>query len=144
MTNYLRKPTGLFWIISSMALVWNLMGVFNYLTQAFMTNEVLASLPKDQQLLYEDVPAWVTAAFATAVFSGTLGALLLLLKKKIASTFFILSFIGIIIQMTYGLLISENTNGYGPMGLIMPLMIIAIGGYLIWYSKKAAEHRWLS
>ncbi|MDG1161715.1 MAG: hypothetical protein P8M76_06515 [Flavobacteriaceae bacterium] len=144
MTNYLRKPTGLFWIISSMALVWNLMGVFNYLTQAFMTNEVLASLPKDQQLLYEDVPAWVTAAFATAVFSGTLGALLLLLKKKIASTFFILSFIGIIIQMTYGLLISENTNGYGPLGLIMPLMIIAIGGYLIWYSKKAAEHRWLS
>jgi len=144
MTNYLRKPTGLFWIISSMALVWNLMGVFNYLTQAFMTNEVLASLPKDQQLLYEDVPAWVTAAFATAVFSGTLGALLLLLKKKIASTFFILSFIGIIIQMTYGLLISENTNGYGPLGLIMPLMIIVIGGYLIWYSKKAAEHRWLS
>ncbi|MDA9628051.1 hypothetical protein N9S69_04360 [Flavobacteriaceae bacterium] len=144
MTNYLRKPTGLFWIISSMALVWNLMGVFNYLTQAFMTNEVLASLPKDQQLLYEDVPAWVTAAFATAVFSGTLGALLLLLKKKIASTFFILSFIGIIIQMTYGLLISENTNGYGPLGLIMPLMIVAIGGYLIWYSKKAAEHRWLS
>ena len=144
MTNYLRKPTGLFWIISSMALVWNLMGVFNYLTQAFMTNEVLASLPKDQQLLYEDVPAWVTAAFATAVFSGTLGAILLLLKKKVASNFFILSFVGIIIQMTYGLLISENTNGYGPLGLIMPLMIIAIGGYLIWYSKKAAEHRWLS
>lgn len=144
MTNYLRKPTGLFWIISSMALVWNLMGVFNYLTQAFMTDAVLASLPKDQQLMYQDVPAWATAAFATAVFSGTLGALLLLLKKKIASTFFILSFIGIITQMTYGLLISENTNGYGPLGLIMPLMIIAIGGYLIWYSKKAAEHRWLS
>ena len=144
MTNYLRKPTGLFWIISSMALVWNLMGVFNYLTQAFMTNEVLASLPEDQQLLYEDVPAWVTAAFATAVFSGTLGAILLLLKKKVASTFFILSFVGIIIQMTYGLMISENTNSYGPLGLLMPLMIIAIGGYLIWYSKKATEHRWLS
>ncbi len=144
MTNYLRKPTGLFWIISSMALVWNLMGVFNYLTQAFMTNEVLASLPEDQQLLYEDVPAWVTAAFATAVFSGTLGAILLLLKKKVASNFFILSFVGIIIQMTYGLMISENTNSYGPLGLLMPLMIIAIGGYLIWYSKKATEHRWLS
>ena len=144
MTNYLRKPTGLFWVISSMALVWNLMGVFNYLTQAFMTNEVLATLPKDQQLLYEDVPAWVTAAFATAVFSGTVGALLLLLKKKNASIFFILSFVGIIIQMTYGLLINENTDSYGPLGLVMPLMIIAIGAYLIWYSKKASENRWLS
>ncbi len=144
MTNYLRKPTGLFWVISSMALVWNLMGVFNYLTQAFMTNEVLATLPKDQQLMYQDVPSWVTAAFATAVFSGTVGALLLLLKKKNASIFFILSFVGIIIQMTYGLLINENTDSYGPLGLLMPLMIIAVGAYLIWYSKKAIENRWLS
>ena len=144
MTNYLRKPTGLFWVISSMALVWNLMGVFNYLTQAFMSNEVLATLPKDQQLLYEDVPAWVTAAFATAVFSGTVGALFLLLKKKNASIFFILSFVGIIIQMTYGLLINENTDSYGPLGLLMPLMIIVVGAYLIWYSKKASENRWLS
>ena len=115
MTNYLRKPSNLFWVISVMALVWNLMGVFNYLTQAFMTNEVLASLPKDQKLLYEKVPAWVTAAFAVAVFSGTLGALLLLLKKKVSSTCFILSFVGIIVQMTYGLLINENTDSYGPL-----------------------------
>ena len=144
MTNYLRKPTRLFWVISSMALVWNLMGVFNYLTQAFMTDAVLASLPKDQQLMYQDVPAWTTAAFATAVFSGTLGALLLLLKKKIASTFFIISFMGIIKQMSYCLLINENTDSYGPMGILMPFMIIAIGGYLIWYTKRANEHRWLS
>jgi len=68
----------------------------------------------------------------------------LLLKKKIASTFFILSFAGIMVQMTYGLFISENTDSYGPLGLLMPIMIIAVGGYLIWYSKKATEHRWLS
>ena len=144
MTSYLRKPRSLFYVISSMALVWNLMGVFNYLGQVLMSDEVLASLPKDQQLLYQDVPAWVTAAFAVAVFSGTLGAVFLLLKKKIASTFFILSFIGIVTQMSYGLLLDEKTDNYGPLGLLMPLMIIAIGAYLIWYSKKAKENRWLS
>jgi len=144
MTSYLRKPRSLFYVISSMALVWNLMGVFNYLGQVLMSDEVLASLPKDQQLLYQDVPAWVTAAFAVAVFSGTLGAVFLLLKKKIASTFFILSFVGIVTQMSYGLLLDEKTDNYGPLGLLMPLMIIAIGAYLIWYSKKAKENRWLS
>ena len=144
MTSYLRKPRSLFYVISSMALVWNLMGVFNYLGQVLMSDEVLASLPKDQQLLYQDVPAWVTAAFAVAVFSGTLGAVFLLLKKKIASTFFILSFVGIVTQMSYGLLLDEKTDNYGPLGLLMPLMIIAVGGYLIWYSKKAKENRWLS
>ena len=142
--SYQRKPTKLFWLISTLALIWNLIGVFNYLTQAFMTDEILASLPQDQQLMYQEVPAWVTAAFALAVFSGTIGAVLMLLKKKIATTFFILSFIGIISQMTYGLLLDENTDSYGPMGLLMPFMIISIGGYLIWYSKKAAEYTWLS
>ena len=142
--SYQRKPTNLFWLISTLALIWNLIGVFNYLTQAFMTDEILASLPQDQQLMYQEVPAWVTAAFALAVFSGTLGAVLMLLKKKIATTFFILSFIGIISQMSYGLLINENTDSYGPMGLLMPFMIISIGGYLFWYSKKAAEYTWLS
>ena len=144
MTSYLRKPSSLFYIISSMALVWNLMGVFNFLDQALMSDEVLASLPKDQQLIYQDVPVWVTAAFAIAVFSGTLGAVFLLLKKKIASTFFILSFIGIVTQMSYGLLLDEKTDNYGPLGLLMPLMIISVGGYLIWYSKKANKNRWLS
>lgn len=144
MTSYQRKPTNLFWLISTLALIWNLIGIFNYLTQAFMTDEILAYLPQDQQLMYQEVPAWVTAAFAIAVFSGAIGALLLLLKKKIATTFFILSFIGIITQMSYGLLLDENTDSYGPMGLLMPFMIISIGGYLIWYSKKATEYRWLS
>ena len=142
--NYLRKPSNLFWAISSSALVWNLMGVFNYLDQAFMTDKILETLPKEQQILYQDVPAWVTAAFAIAVFSGTLGSLLLLLKKKIATTFFIISFLGIVGQMSYGLLIDQNSDSYGPMGIAMPIIIIAFGGYLIWYSRKANEHRWLS
>lgn len=142
--NYLRKPSNLFWVISSIALVWNLMGVFNYLDQAFMTDKILETLPKEQQILYQDVPAWVTAAFAIAVFSGTLGSLLLLLKKKIASTFFIISFLGIMGQMSYGLLIDQNSDSFGPMGIAMPIIIIAFGGYLIWYSRKANEHRWLS
>ena len=142
--NYLRKPSNLFWVISSIALVWNLMGVFNYLDQAFMTDKILETLPKEQQILYQDVPAWVTAAFAIAVFSGTLGSLLLLLKKKIATTFFIISFLGIMGQMSYGLLIDQNFDSYGPMGIAMPIIIIAFGGYLIWYSRKSNEHRWLS
>ena len=142
--NYLRKPSNLFWVISSIALVWNLMGVFNYLDQAFMTDKVLETLPKEQQILYQDVPAWVTAAFAIAVFSGTLGSLLLLLKKKIATTFFTISFLGIMGQMSYGLLIDKNSDSYGPIVVAMPIIIIAFGGYLIWYSRKANEHRWLS
>jgi hypothetical protein len=98
MTSYLRKPGSLFWVIIGLALVWNLIGVINYLGQVLMTDEVLKSLPKEQQLMYQDVPSWVTAAFAVAVFSGTVGAIFLLLKKKVSSIFFKLAKIQIVMD----------------------------------------------
>jgi len=136
MTESKIKPTTSFWIIGIIALIWNLMGVFAYLQEAYMTVEDLAALPPDQQALFENVPAWVTGAFAFAVFGGALGCILLLLRKKLATFVFIISFIGIIAQMTYNLFMSKALEVYGPGRMIMPIMVIVIGAFLIWYSKK--------
>ena len=48
-----------------------------------MTAEDLAALPLEQQPLYENIPAWVTGAFAIAVFGGSLACILLLIRKKL-------------------------------------------------------------
>ena len=136
MTKSKNKPSTSFWIIGIVALIWNLMGVFAYLQEAYMTAEDLAALPIEEQALYENIPAWVTAAFALAVFGGALACILLLLRKKLATFVFIISFVSILAQMTYNLLISKAMEVYGPGGMIMPIMVIVIGAYLIWYSKK--------
>ena len=137
MTESKIKPTTSFWIIGIVALIWNLMGVFAYLQQAYMTAEDLSLLPPDQQALYENIPAWATAAFALAVFGGTLGCILLLLRKKLATFVFIISFISIMAQMTYSLFMSDAIQVYGPVeGIIMPVILIIIGAFLVWYSKK--------
>ena len=136
MTESKNKPTTSFWVIGIVALIWNLMGVFAYLQQAYMTAEDLSALPIEEQALYENIPAWVTAAFALAVFGGALGCVLLLLRKKLATLVFIISFVSILAQMTYNLFMSKAMEVYGPGGMIMPVMVIVIGAYLIWYSKK--------
>ena len=136
MTESKIKPTLSFWIIGIIALIWNLMGVFAYLQQAYMTVEDVTALPLDEQALYDNIPAWVTAAFALAVFGGALGCILLLLRKKLATFVFIISFIGILAQMTYNLLMSKAIEVYGPGGMIMPIMVAVIGAFLVWYSKK--------
>ena len=136
MTESKIKPTSSFWIIGIIALIWNLMGVFAYLQQAYMTVEDVTALPLDEQALYDNIPAWVTAAFALAVFGGALGCILLLLRKKLATFVFIISFISILAQMTYNLLMSKAIEVYGPEGMIMPIMVIVIGAFLVWYSKK--------
>ena len=93
MTTTTQKPPIWFWIISIIALLWNAMGVLAYIGQAFLTEEAIAAMPPEQQEIYSiDFPAWYTAAFAIAVFAGFGACILLLLRKKLANIFFIVSF----------------------------------------------------
>lgn len=139
-----NKPGAAFWIIAVIALIWNIMGVMAYLGQAYMTDEERTLLPEAEQALYSDIPAWVTAAFAFAVFGGLLGALALLLRKKWATPLFIISLLGIIVQMIYNFFISNAMDVYGPGKMIMPVMVLIIGFFLVWYSKKATANGWLN
>ena len=81
MTTPIKPPTW-FWVVSVIALLWNLVGVFNYLNQAFNQVAMLESLNQAQREAFEGIPAWATAAFAIAVFSGTIACIGLLLRKK--------------------------------------------------------------
>lgn len=144
MSNSNYKPSTGFWVISIVALIWNAMGVMAYLGQAYMTDEVRDALPEAQRALYENVPSWVTAAFAVAVFGGLLGCLLLLLRKKMATSVLMLSLIGIIVQMVYNFFMSNAAEAYGPGGMIMPIMVLVIGFFLVWFSKNATAKGWLS
>ena len=136
MTSSSNKPTTAFWIIGIGALLWNLMGVSAYLQQAYMTAEKLSSLTSEQNALFENTPAWVTAAFALAVFGGTLGCILLLLRKKLSSFLFVISFISLLGQIIYIVFMSNTLDVYGINGLIMPLLALPVTAFLIWYSKK--------
>nr|BFF37598.1 hypothetical protein BACT7_24600 [Tenacibaculum mesophilum] len=139
-----NKPTTLFWIIGIAALVWNGLGVMSYIGQAYMTDEVRAALPEAERALYENVPTWVTAAFAIAVFGGLLGSAFLLMRKKLARPMFLISLIAIVVQMSYNLFMSRAAEVYGPGSIIMPIMVIVIGVFLLMYSKKTIAKGWLS
>jgi len=143
MTNSTNKPTSTFWIISVTALLWNIMGVAAYLGQAYMTDEVLAALPDAEQTYYTNIPAWVTAAFAISVFSGTLGCIALLLRKKLAIALFIISLVTVLIQFVYNFIIQKDME-IATANFIMPLIVIIIASFLVWYSKKSVENNWVS
>ncbi len=138
------KPTASFWIISVLALLWNLMGVMAYIMHVTMTPEAIQALPAEEQQLYTNIPVWATAAFAIAVWGSTLGCVLLLLRKKLATPVLIVSFVAILVQMIHQLFISKSIEVYGPGGAVMPVMIIVIGAFLIWYARKATAKGWLN
>ena len=145
--NYMPEstpPPMWFTIVAVIAVIWNAIGVMAYLAQAYMTPEALAELPEAEQALYVAYPAWATAAFAIAVFGGTIGALLLLFRKKLAKKILILSLVGVVVQMIYNLGMSDAMAVYGPGQMIMPIMVLIISIALIWMAKVGQEKGWLS
>ena len=138
------KPPVWFWIVSVLALIWNLLGAMAYLMQAMMTEEALNALPDAERALYENVPAWVTAAFAIAVWGGTLASVLLLMRKGLAYIVFIISFVGIVVQMIYNFGMSKAAEVYGPGGMVMPIMVLVFGLLLILMAKSSTAKGWLA
>ena len=130
-----------FWAISGFCLVWNLMGVGAYMAE--FSDEFMASLPDAERALREQRPAWATAALAIAVWGGSVGCLLLLLRKRIAFGILVASLVGVIVQMYFNLVIAESTVVYGPGEVAMTVMIPVIAAFLVWYSRHAASRGWI-
>lgn len=142
MTNSVKPPIW-FWVVSVIALLWNLMGVFNYLNQAYNQEALLEAMDQAQREVFEGIPAWATAAFAIAVFAGAIGSIGLLIRKKWAKPLFLISFVAAALQFINWLFISNAVEAFGPSTYAMPIIVLVIGIYLISFSKRATQNGWL-
>lgn len=134
-TEQVKAPRS-FWIVASVSLLWNLIGVVNYLFSVTISDQALAAMPAAERALYTDVPVFVTACFAIAVFSGVLGSVLLLLRKALSVSFFLVSLVAIILQMSLGVLLTPMLTAGGIMVLAFPVLLIACAALFLWYSRR--------
>lgn len=134
----IKKPPVYFWIVSMTALVWNAFGVYNYLMQAFITTEELNQLTTEDKNLYTDLPAWYLSIFAIAAFTGLLGAVALLIRKRWAYILFIVSFLAYGIQQFYVL------TEINPRDIFLSLSTMVIAAFLVWFSKRSVARKWLT
>lgn len=131
-----------FWAIGAVALVWNVMGILNYFMQ--MNTSALSAMPETHRAIVEDRPAWATGGFAIAVFGGTLGCLLLLLRKSSAFYLFIASLAGVIVQVIHTVGIASSNAKFNPAELLMiSLMPLVVAAFLIWYTRLAERKGWI-
>ena len=128
-----------FWVISVVALIWNVMGGINFIVQ--MNPDMLAAYRESERAIIEGRPAWATGAFALAVFGGTLGCLLLLLRRSVAFYVFIASLLGVIVTMNHTLGVGIDFGLGEILGII--LMPLVVAAFLIWYSKLVESKGWI-
>jgi hypothetical protein len=133
-----------YWAIAILALLWNLLGVAMFCMTLAATPEQVAAMPPEHRQILEATPAWVQVAYGVAVFGGVLGAIGLLLRRRWAVTFFLLSLVGLVAQTLGAFLVTPAWTVLGPSGLVMPILLLAIALFLLSYARRAAARGWLS
>jgi hypothetical protein len=139
MTSNTNKPNTLFWIIGIIALIWNSMGIDGYINQVYQTERFKTMYTEEQLEIIFNLPSWVTAAFAIAVFSSVIASILFLMRKKLAKTFFLIGLIAVIVQTTYNVFMNPGKELYGAMEYSMLIMIPLFAVFLYWFTKKCAD-----
>lgn len=144
MTNEAGSLPRSFWIVAGLALVWNALGVLAFFGDIYQTPEQIAAQGALIERLYTERPAWAVWAFGVAVFGGLAGAILLLMRRSLAQTLFILSLLGLIVQNLYWFGMAKAHEHFSASSQIMPLLVFLIAIYLVWYARSATQKGWLN
>jgi len=145
MTNQPIKNPLWFSILAVVFIIWNLIGVLQYLGQVTLDDATKNQMDQELLKLMNATPKVITALFAIAVWSAFSASILLLLKKASALLLFRLSLIAVLIQTAYTIL---ATNGPELVGVVsyygLQTSIIVIGILQIYFSRKAILKSWIA
>ena len=138
------KPPTWYWVVSVLALIWMLFGVFAWTMDFLMDEAALAQMTDAQRQLYSVRPQWLFIVYAIAIFSGLVGAIGLVMRKAWAIPAFWISLIAIVIQFGYTLFGMDAIRLLGAAAALpFPIVIFAIGAALLWFAIRAKKSGWI-
>ena len=102
-----------------------------------------AALPLDQRAAYAAEPAWVTALNAVAVCVGLIGAVLLVLKRTLAETLLLVSFIATLLWLAGLLLVPALRNALSTNDVAVAVIVTLIIGTIWSFGRHSRQRGWL-
>ena len=137
-----------FLIISILALLWNIMGLFQFIMAAFMQDIMLKTYREtysvQQMELFLNTPNWYYVVFGICTITGVAASIALLFKKKIAVPFYFVSLLTVLVVQGFWILGTQAIALLGMEAVVMPMVVIMTSIFLYFYSKGAQQNNWLS
>ncbi len=140
----MSSPPKWFKPVAIVALLWNLLGCFAYLSDVSLTPEDVAKMSAAQQALYNARPAWAVAATAIAVWGGALGSIGLIFRKRWSHALLALSLLGVIVQDVALFGLTDAASQAGPVALTLQGIVLLVAIGLVMLSRKAIKNGWVS
>ena len=138
---YSARPIAGWYMIGAIgALVFMAISCAGYVLDVTMDP---ATLPLDQQAVVAARPVWMVAAYAIAVWAGLAGAILLILRRKLAQPLMLLSLIAAAVTflpyaITPGVRDNITTND-----IAVAVVILAITWTIFWFARHSDKRGWL-
>lgn len=138
---YRSRPVAGWFIIAAMASVLFMgLGCISYLMHVFADP---ATMPLDQRAAYEAEPAWVIAAYAVAVWIGLLGAVLLVLRRRIAEWLLLLSLVAVLVWLAGLILVTPLRENMSANDLLVAIVVTALTWTVYWFARHSRQRGWL-
>jgi len=135
-----RPVAGWFMIGAAASLLFMGLGCISYVMHVLANP---AAMGLDQRAAYEAEPAWVTGAYAVAVWVGLIGALLLVLRRKAAEWLLLVSVIAVLVWLAGLLLVSPLRDSMSANDLIVALVVAALTWTIFWFARHSRQKGWL-
>jgi hypothetical protein len=135
-----RTPVHL-WIVGVLALLWSLMGAFDYLATQLRLEFYMSQFTEQQLDYFYGFPAWAVAGWAIAVWAGLAGAVGLMCRRKWSVWAFAVSLAGMMVSSIYTLVLSRGTEMMGAGGTVFTVVVWAFSIFLLLYARAMATRR---
>src|SRR6476659_4118603 len=101
-----------------------------------------ATLPLDQRALVMARPLWSVAAYATAVWVGLVGALLLLFRRNLAQPLLLISLIAAAFTFLPYAIVPRVRDIVSTNEIAFALGVIAITWTIFWFARHSGQRGW--
>lgn len=139
MVDISKRPTTPWhlWAIGAASVLWNGVGVWQWYQKVTGAAAYWSALTMEQVFYLRSAPLWTDVAYGVAVWCGLLGALMLLLRRKLAFNAFVAGLIAMLAHAAYVLALSNGREVIGAGGTAFTLVVALIFAVQIAYSHWA-------
>lgn len=114
------------WAVGAIILLWSAMGVFDFMATVTHFEPYMAQFSQEMKDYWYGFPWWMFAIWGLGAASGLAGAVLLLLKNRLAVAALMISFACAAISIAISI-IRPGPEGPGGGGMAVVIIILAAG-----------------
>ena len=138
---YAPRPIAGWYMVAAIAsLLFMVVACVGYLLTVTVDPEVL---PIDQRAMREAQPTWMMAAYAVAVWVGLAGAVMLVLRRKLAQPLLLVSLIAAVVTFLPYAVVPAIRDNVSTNDIAVALAVLAITWTIFWFSRHSRQRGWL-